>query len=334
MTTEQVTPPSRAPIDNVRFATFTPMAVRAALQLGLFTPLARGPMTAEELAVALGVKPRRLKVLLYQLVVSEFLNFSDGRFSNTEMAAYYLVEGTPNYAGGIHGLWTEQFNAMMHTADSIRTDTAQTRMDFSGMSQEELGGFLRGLHGMAVAAGRSLSKLPQIAEARNLIDVGGGTGGLAIALCEEHPRLHATVVDLPSVVPIAAEVVEEAGLADRISVTTADILNNPLEGEFDIATARALFQVLSADQSSKAAQNISAGLVSGGTLFVLGIVIDDSHLSPIPSVGMNLIYLNMFDDGQAYTESEYRNWLTDAGFNDISREPHLMGYSLISARKT
>lgn len=333
MTTEQVTPPSREPIDNVRLATFTPMAVRAALQLGLFTPLAQGPMTAEELAVSLGVKPRRLKSLLYQLVVSEFLDVNDGRFSNTDMAAYYLVEGTPNYTGGIHGIWTEQFNAMMHTAESIRTDTAQTKMDFSGMSQEELGGFLRGLHGSAVAAGRSLSKLPKIAEARKLIDVGGGSGGLAIALCEEHPLLHATVVDLPSVVPITAQAVEESGLTDRISVATADILNNPLEGEFDIATARAFFQVLSADQSNKAAQNIGAGLVSSGTLFILGMVTDDSHLSPTSSVGMNLIFLNMFDHGEAYTESEYRDWLTGAGFADVSREPHLMGYDLISARK-
>ena len=48
---------------------------------------------------------------------------------------------------------------------------------------------------------------------------------------------------------------------------------------------------------------------------------------------MNLIFLNMFDDGQAYTESEYLNWLTDAGFTDVSREPHMMGADLISARK-
>ena len=47
MTTEQATPPSCEPIDNARVATYTPMAVRAALQLGLFTPLAQGPMTAE-----------------------------------------------------------------------------------------------------------------------------------------------------------------------------------------------------------------------------------------------------------------------------------------------
>jgi len=114
---------------------------------------------------------------------------------------------------------------------------------------------------------------------------------------------------------------------------TADILNTPLEGEFDIATARAFFQVLSADQSNKAAQNIGAGLVSSGTLFILGMVTDESHLSPTPSVGMNLIFLNMFDHGEAYTESEYRDWLTAAGFAHVSREPHLMGYDLISARK-
>ena len=48
--------------------------------------------------------------------------------------------------------------------------------------------------------------------------------------------------------------------------------------------------------AKKAAQNIGAGLVSGGTLFILGMVTDDSHLSPITSVGMNLIFLNMFDE--------------------------------------
>ena len=161
------TPPSCMPIDNIRIATYTPMAVRAALQLGLFTPLADGPMTAEELAGALGVKPRRLALLLYQLVLSDFLKMSDSRFSNTDMAAYYLVKGMPNYIGEIHGVWTEQFHAMMHIADSIHTDTAQTKMEFSAMSQFELDGFLRGLHGSAVAAGRSLSKLRKIALAQN-----------------------------------------------------------------------------------------------------------------------------------------------------------------------
>ena len=51
METETAAPPSREPIDRISYAVFTPMAVRAALQLDLFTALAVGPMTAEELAI-------------------------------------------------------------------------------------------------------------------------------------------------------------------------------------------------------------------------------------------------------------------------------------------
>ncbi|MEE8284904.1 MAG: methyltransferase, partial [Alphaproteobacteria bacterium] len=73
MPTEPAAPPSREPIDRLIHAPVTPMAVRAALRLEVFTLLAEGPMTAEELADALGVKPRRLQMLLCQLVVADFL---------------------------------------------------------------------------------------------------------------------------------------------------------------------------------------------------------------------------------------------------------------------
>jgi hypothetical protein len=333
MQSEPSARPSRAPIDRIREAIVTPLAVRAALQLGVFTPLAHGPMTAAELADALGVKIRRLEMLLYQLVVAEFLELDDNRFANSAMADRYLVKGRPEYFGGIHELWTEMFTAQLQTADSIRSDTPRSKVDFSGMSQQELGGFLRGVHGGAVLAGRRLAKKPQFAKAARLADIGGGSGGVAIALCREHPHLQATVFDMPSVVPIAQEMVAEAGLADRITVETADILDQPLPGGFDIATARNLFQVLSADQNQKAANNIAAALPSGGTFFLIGHICDDSRLSPENCVGMNMNFLNMFDDGEAYTETRYRNWLGEAGFAGINREPFMQSMSLIQASK-
>lgn len=333
MASEPVSPPSRGPIEKLRLTVVTPMAVRAAMQLDVFTPLADGPLTAGEIADALGLKPRRLEMLLYQLVLSEFLELEGDRFANTPMADEFLVQGRPGYYGDIHGLLTEQFNALMQTAASIRADEPKAKIDFAGMSQEELTGFLRGIHGMAVGAGRSLAKNPLFDKAERMVDIGGGSGGLAIALCEAHPRLHATLMDLPSVVPIAEEMTRDAGLADRITGQVADVLAEPLSGGFEIATARAFFQVLSAEQCQRAAHNIAAALNSGGTLFIVGMVIDDSRLSPDICVGMNVGFLNFFDDGQAYTESQYRGWLSEAGFTDIVRTPALAGNSLISARK-
>lgn len=333
MAPEAVSPPSRDAIDQIRPDVIKAMAIRAALQLGVFTPLADGPLTAEELGDALGLKPRRLEMLLYQLVASEFLELHEGRFANTRMAAHYLVQGRPGYYGGIHEMWTEAFTALLKTADSIKKDEPRAKIDFVGMTQEKLGKFLRGIHGMAVAAGRGLAGNPQFAKARRLVDVGGGSGGVAIALCEEHPHLHASVFELPSVVPITEEMVLEAGLSDRVTALTVDVLEKPLPGGFDVATARAFFQVLSAEQCQQAAHNIAAALPSGGMLFIVGFVADDSRLSPNVAVGMNIVFLNNFDNGQAYTESQYRGWLNDAGFTDIVRTPFLAGNSLISARK-
>ena len=104
-------------------------------------------MTADELASILEVEPRRLVMLLHQLAASDFLMLADGRFANTAIAEHYFVRGQPDYYGGIHGAWTEHFGALMHTAESIRTDHPAAEIDFAGMTSDQLGGFLRGIHG-------------------------------------------------------------------------------------------------------------------------------------------------------------------------------------------
>ncbi len=157
MPLEQSVVPTREQIDQVMPSVINAMAIRAALQLGLFTPLADGPKTAGELAEAIGVNPRRLEMLLYQLVVSDFLEMDGNKFANTPMAAHYLIQGRDGYFGGIHEFWTEMFTALMGTAESIRTGKPQAKIDFSGMTQDELGAFLRGIHGMAMLAGRYIA---------------------------------------------------------------------------------------------------------------------------------------------------------------------------------
>ena len=221
----------------------------------------------------------------------------------------------------------------MLTDQSITTDSPQAHIDFDRMSSAELSGFLKSIHGLAVAAGRGLAKNPSFANAERVVDLAGGSGGVAIGLCQEHPHLSVTVVDLPAVIPIGQEMVGEAGLSDRITLKTANLLEKPLSGEFDIATARGFFQVLSAENCRKAAHNIAAALPSGARLFVISFILDDSGLSPEICVNQNMQFLNQYEDGQAYREAQYHDWLAGAGFKDIARHPEAQGRSLITARK-
>lgn len=63
---------------------------------------------------------------------------------------------------------------------------------------------------------------------RSILDVGGGDGTVACLLCEKHPDLTATVVNLPHVEPLVVETAHRYGVADRIRFVACDFLAQSL----------------------------------------------------------------------------------------------------------
>ena len=334
LTVQQPTKPTT--IFRHAFGIYPSMAMLAGMQLDVFTPLKDGPMTEAALAHALKVQSRKLRPLLYALVNAELLRLDEGdRFANSPEADIYLVRGRPAYLGNAHELYSDLWSATLQAARSIRADAPQVKHDFALMSDEELAAFFRGLHAGALATGRQLAAAFGFDALRSLLDVGGGSGGLAIAACQTCPKLSATIIELPRVVPIAHSFVKEAGLADRIRVLTANIVERPPQGRFDVATLRNLVQVLGPDDAHRALRNVGEAIEPGGTLLIAGHVLEDSRLAPAPALGMNLAFLSIYDEGQAYTEREHRAWLTDAGFSKIEVQygAGLGGSSIVVARK-
>jgi predicted O-methyltransferase YrrM len=317
------------------FAIYTPLAMLAGMQLDVFTPLKDGPMTAPALAGALGVRPDKLQPLLYALVTAELLTVEDDRFANTPEADVYLVRGRPTYMGSVHELYADLWTAALGAARSVRAGAPQAKHDFAAMPDEELAAFFRGLHAGALATGRQLAESHGFERFRHLLDVGGGSGGLALAACRSCPDLRATVVELPRVAPIARSFVEEAGLADRIRVLAADVVERPPEGRYDLAVLRFVLQVLGPDQARRVLRHVGEAMEPGGAVLVVGQVLEDSRLSPPPAVGLNLAFLSIYDEGQAYTEKEHRTWLAEAGFSDVEVRWGIApgGSTLIAAHK-
>jgi cyclopropane fatty-acyl-phospholipid synthase-like methyltransferase len=144
------------------------------------------------------------------------------------------------------------------------------------------------------------------------------------------------VVDLPAVVPIAQRLVAEAGAAERVEVQAADFLAGPPGGgPYDVAVARAIVQVLGPAEAARALANVGRALRSGGELYIVGNVLEDSRLAPRSAVLFNLVLLNFYDRGEAYTLAEHREWLRAAGFEDVQVDWNTMpaGNSVVRARK-
>ncbi len=322
------------PIRKIAGAVYPAFAMLAGMQLDLFTRLKDGPMNAEQIADAIGVGSAKLKPLLYALVVAGLLTVEEELFANTEAANRFLVRGSPSCVVDEHELHSDLWNAALKTAESIRTGLPQAKHDYSAMSKDELQQFFRGEHPYAVAYGRDLVARYDFSSYRTLLDVGGGSGGLAIAVTETCPHIQATVVDLPTVTPITQHFVEEAGAEGRVQVVAADVVRDSLPGFYDVAVLSAFIQVLSPDDARRALKNVSKVVNPGGAIYITGFgIIDNSRTSPPEEARFNLVFINVYDEGQAYTEQEHRDWLAEAGFESVERVTLPAGGSIVTARK-
>ena len=111
-------------IDRLTGGAFPAFAMLAGIQLDLFTHLAPGPMTGEELAKSMGVNEVKLRPPLYALVSSQLLQVEEGSFANSPEADYYLAQGKPGYrASRIARRW----GAVLQIAETIRTGVPQAR---------------------------------------------------------------------------------------------------------------------------------------------------------------------------------------------------------------
>jgi SAM-dependent methyltransferase len=154
---------------------------------------------------------------------------------------------------------------------------------------------------------------------RRLVDVGGGSGGVAIALAQAWPQLSATIVDLPATIPIAQRNAHEAGLGDRVGVLAADIVSDALSGPYDVAILRGVLVVLAPDQARRVLSHVHGALAPGGAIYVVGWILDDSRVSPPDLATYNLQFATALDYGGLYTEGEMRTWLAESGFRDTMR---------------
>ena len=320
-------------INKLRFSAEAAFAMLAGMQLDVFTPMKDGPLTAEQIANAVGAKSDRLRLLLWSLVAAGLLSQKDGRFSNTAEANYFLVKGTSSYMGNMHAL-TASWQMRLKTGDSLLTGVPQAKIDFSNSSTEELEVFLRRINANTVLSIRSLLARHDFSSIKTLADVGCGGAGVAITMTQACPHLQVTAIDLAQITPITQKIVNEEGATDRVEVLAADVLSGPLRGSYEAAILRNLIQVFSPKDARLALKNISTAINPGGKIYIIGQILDDSRQSPPEAVGFNLNFINTFDVGESYTEQEHREWLGKAGFIDIERASYMLagGVGLITAR--
>ena len=296
-----------------------------AVSIGLFDRLEANGGTAAELAAALQLDVNATNRLMDGCTGLGLLSKQGERYFNTESASTYLRRDSPETLAG-YILYSDQalFSLWNQLESAIKEGTNRWNSVFGGQgaifdhffrTAESRATFLSGMHGLGRLSSPKIVKAFNLNRFRHLVDLGGGTGHLAIAACERYGNLRGTVFDLPAVVEHARPHIAASGAAERLSVQAGDFFGDALPAADLYAVGRVLHDWTEVKIHTLLAK-VHAALPPGGALLVAETVLDEDGAGPV-ATQMQSLNMLVCTEGRERTESEYRVLLEGAGFASV-----------------
>ncbi len=297
----------------------------SAVRLGVFDALEQQPQTAEGLAGALNLNPAALERLLNGCAALGLLECSGGVYRNRPISSTYLVSSSPETLAG-YIVYSDQslWELWSHLGDAVRdgtnrwTQTFGSRnalFDFYFRDETSTASFLGGMHGLGQISSSQIVHAFDLSRFRQLADLGGATGHLAVAACEAYGQLRATVVDLPPVVPFAQKYIMRSPAASRLETLAADFFTDPLPPA-DLYSLGRILHDWGEERIHLLLAKIFAALPAGGALLIAERLVEDDRLGPLPALMQDLNML-VCTDGRERTRSEYEHLLRSVGFAQV-----------------
>ena len=288
-------------------------AIVTATKVGVFEALADGARPAAAVAAACGTDTRATEQLLNVLVTMRYLRYRRGAYALARHVRHWLLADAP---GSIRDVilmkelewrWIDRLEQFVR--DGRPLDVHRT------MSTEDWGVYQRGMRAQAnVLAPWVARRLPVPAGARDMLDIGGSHGYFSVVLCRRHPRLRATVLDLPAAVEHAAPLLEREGMGDRVVLRAGDALTDDLgEAAYDVILAFSLVHHFDDATNRRLVQRATRALRPGGYL-VIGDALRPSRPGQGGQQGAFFdLYFALTSQSGLWTFDELRTWQVAAG---------------------
>ncbi|BBP96125.1 methyltransferase/methylase [Burkholderia sp. SFA1] len=312
----------------------------SAVELGVFTELANGPRSADELAQALELHPRAKLDFLDTLVALDLLTREDGRYANATDAGFFLDRNKPSYVGGL----LEMANARLYPfwgslTEALRTGLPQNEAKHGGNLFEalysdpvRLRGFLQAMSGVSMGAAQAIARQFPWSEYRTFIDIGAAQGALPVQVALAHPHLTGGGFDLPVVGPVFEDYVAAHGLQERLHFYPGDFFADACPSA-DVLVMGHILHDWNLTQKLELLAKCHAALPPGGCLIVYDAIIDNERRRNAFGLLMSLNMLIETPGGFDYTGAQCCAWMKEAGFATARVEPLAGPDSMVIATK-
>ena len=304
----------------------------SAVEMEVFTELAKGPESLQSLTGRLGLHPRSSRDFLDALVALGFLERQDGHYSNTPSTNLFLDKHKPSYVGGMLEMANHRlYPFWANLTPALRTGKPQNEAahgepdPFATLyaDPERLKTFLRAMSGVSRGANIAIASKFPWDKYKTVVDAGPAQGDLIAQVALKNPHLTLTGFDLAEVAPIFEEYMEQIGLSSRVAFQSGSFFTDPLP-KADVVMMGHILHDWNLEEKKMLIRKAYEALPEGGAFIAYDAIIDDDRSKNAFGLMMSLNMLIESPGGFDYTGADCQGWMKEAGFRE-TRVEHLVG---------
>lgn len=294
-------------------------ALRAAIDLEVFTIVGDGQTTAEQIAERAGAAERGVRILCDYLAVMGFLTKHEARYGLAPDAAVFLDRRSPAYMGSAaHFLNApEMLGAFDHLIDAVRKGgTVMGEEGTLGVENPIWVEFARSMAPMMMMPAELIAQLTGARQAGKcrVLDIAASHGLFGINIARHNPQAEIVALDWSNVLEVARENAAKSGVESRYTTIPGNAFTVDFDGPYDIILLTNFLHHFDPPTCEALLRKVHAALVPGGRAVTLEFVPNDDRVTPPEAATFSMIMLGSTPHGDAYTFAEFERMFGNAGF--------------------
>jgi SAM-dependent methyltransferase len=295
-------------------------ALKAAIELEVFTAIGEGNKTAPEISKRIGASEKGTRILCDFLCIIGFLTKQGSNYELTQDSAVFLDKRSPAYLGR-----ATEFLASDILREAFRDFTATVRKGGTTISEEGSMApehpmwvnFARAMAPMMAMPAQALARLVDANAQRPLkvLDIAAGHGLFGIAFAQQNPQTQVYAVDWPNVLEVANENAAKAGIRDRFHTISGSAFDVDYGTGFDLALLTNFLHHFDPPTCEKLLRKVRNSLADNGRAVTLEFVPNEDRISPPDAAAFSVSMLASTPGGDAYTYSELEKMCAASGFS-------------------
>jgi 2-polyprenyl-3-methyl-5-hydroxy-6-metoxy-1,4-benzoquinol methylase len=299
-------------------------ALKAAIELDLFTAVGRGSHTVAALTSATGASARGIRILCDFLVICGFLSKAGDSYSLTPNSATFLDRNSPAYFGIAAEFLLDPrlIDPFLHLRDVVQS--GRTTLPGEGTVSHDNPiwvDFAKQMAPMIYPAAAEIAELMAGSGPLRVLDIAAGHGLFGITVAQRNPEAQVTAVDWPHVLEVATENARKAGVAGRHKLLPGDAFEVDFGGPYDLVLLTNFLHHFDPTVCERLLRKIFAALAPGGRCVNLDFVIEEDRVSPPTAAAFAMMMLGTTVAGNVYTFAEYEAMFRNAGFAATELRP-------------